>query len=150
MLKEKTQVIDLLIPIKIELPANEFIIVKENFDLLNSLGFKAEEFGINTIIVRSHPFWINEDIADECVHKVVELVSVKESFDFDKFVWRMAATMACRMSIKAHDFINFDDQEYLLDELSYCDNPFTCPHGRPTIITYTKYDLEKLFKRVMD
>ena len=150
MLKEKTQVIDLLIPIKIELPANEFIIAKENFDLLNSLGFKAEEFGINTIIVRSHPFWISEDIADECVHKVVELVSVKESFDFDKFVWRMAATMACRMSIKAHDFINFDDQEYLLDELSYCDNPFTCPHGRPTIITYTKYDLEKLFKRVMD
>ena len=149
-LKEKNQVLDLLIPVKIELPTNEFIIVKENFNLLNTLGFKAEEFGINTIIIRSHPFWIKEDIAEECIRKVVELVSVKESFDFDKFVWRMAATMACRMSIKAHDFINYEDQEYLLDELSYCENPFTCPHGRPTIITYTKYDLEKLFKRVMD
>lgn len=149
-LKKKGPVIDLLIPIKIELSSNEFLIVKENFDLLRDLGFNAEEFGINTIIIRSHPSWIKEDIAEECIRKVVEIVSVKEEFDFDKFVWRMAATMACRMSIKAHDFINFEDQEYLLNELSYCNNPFTCPHGRPTIITYTKYDLEKLFKRVME
>ena len=149
-IKENTLIIDLLVPIKIELPTNEFIIVKENFDLLKSLGFNSEEFGLNTIIVRSHPNWIKDDIADECIRKVVDIVSVKEAFDMDMFVWRMAATMACRMSIKAHDFINFDDQEYLLNELSYCDNPFTCPHGRPTIITYTKYDLEKLFKRVME
>lgn len=149
-LKERQIIIDLLIPIKIELPSNEFLIVKENFDLLKELGFIAEEFGVNTVIIRSHPSWIAEDIADECIRKVVDIVSVKEEFNFDMFIWKMAATMACRMSIKAHDFINFQDQEYLLNELSYCDNPFTCPHGRPTIITYTKYDLEKLFKRVMD
>ena len=62
----------------------------------------------------------------------------------------MAATMACRMSIKANDYISYDDQVFLLDTLRKCDNPFTCPHGRPTIITYTKYDLEKLFKRSLD
>ena len=66
------------------------------------------------------------------------------------FVYRISATQACRMSIKANDYINKDDQEYLLECLRHCENPFTCPHGRPTIITYTKYDLEKLFKRSLD
>ena len=61
-LKEKQVVVDLLIPIKIELSANEFLIVRENFSLLEEYGFKTEEFGINTIIVRSHPSWISDDI----------------------------------------------------------------------------------------
>lgn len=149
-LKENTILVDLLIPIKIELSASEFLIVKENFSLLDSYGFKAEEFGINTIIVRSHPSWIMDDIAEECIRKVVDIVIEKEDFDFDLFVWRMAATMACRMSIKANDYISYDDQVFLLDSLRKCENPFTCPHGRPTIITYTKYDLEKMFKRSID
>ena len=62
----------------------------------------------------------------------------------------MAATTACRMSVMAGDYISLEDQEWILENIRYCDNPFTCPHGRPTIITYTKYELEKLFKRQMD
>ena len=149
-LKEKVVIVDLLIPIKIELSASEALIVKENFSLLEEYGFKTEEFGINTIIVRSHPSWIMDDVAEECIRKVVDIIITRESFDFDLFVWRMAATMACRMSIKANDYISYDDQMFLLDTLRKCDNPFTCPHGRPTIITYTKYELEKLFKRSLD
>ena len=149
-LKKKVIPIDLLIPVKIELASNEFLIVKNHLDILKNYGFLAEEFGMNTIVVRSHPNWIPEDIAEECIRKVVDIVVTKESFDFDQFVWRMAATMACRMSVKANDYLSYDDQVFLLDTLRYCDNPFTCPHGRPTIITYTKYDLEKLFKRSLD
>lgn len=149
-LKEKLVIVDLLIPIKIELSANEFLIIRENFSLLEEYGFMAEEFGINTIIVRSHPSWISDEVAEECIRKVVDIIITKEAFDFDLFVWRMAATMACRMSIKANDYISYDDQLFLLDTLRKCENPFTCPHGRPTIITYTKYDLEKLFKRSLD
>lgn len=149
-LKEKIVIVDLLIPIKIELSASEALIVKENFSLLEEYGFKTEEFGINTIIVRSHPSWIMDDVAEECIRKVIDIIITRESFDFDLFVWRMAATMACRMSIKANDYISYDDQMFLLDTLRKCDNPFTCPHGRPTIITYTKYELEKLFKRSLD
>ena len=149
-LKEKVLVIDLLVPIKIELPANEFIILKEHFSLLEQYGFNVEEFGLNTIIVRSHPSWINEEVAEECIRKVIDIIISKEGFNFDEFVWRMASTMACRMSIKANDYISYDDQLWLLNELRKCENPFTCPHGRPTIITYTKYDLEKLFKRSID
>lgn len=149
-LKKKIVIVDLLIPVKIELSASEALIVKENFSLLEEYGFKTEEFGINTIIVRSHPSWIMDDVAEECIRKVIDIIITRESFDFDLFVWRMAATMACRMSIKANDYISYDDQMFLLDSLRKCDNPFTCPHGRPTIITYTKYDLEKLFKRSLD
>ena len=149
-LKEKVIPIDLLIPVKIELTANEFIVIKRNLDTLKEYGFLAEEFGMNTIIVRSHPNWIEETIAEECIRKVVDIIITKESFDFDQFVWRMASTMACRMSVKANDYLSYDDQVYLLEELRHCENPFTCPHGRPTIITYSNYELEKMFKRVMN
>lgn len=149
-IKEKVIPIDLLIPIKIELTTNEFLIIRNHLDILKEYGFYVEEFGMNTIIIRSHPNWIPEDIAEECVRKAVDIIITKESFDLDQFVWRMAATMACRMSVKANDYLSYDDQVWLLDTLRNCENPFTCPHGRPTIITYTKYDLEKLFKRLLD
>ncbi len=149
-LKQETTPIDLLIPIKIELTKNEFLIMKTHADILKNYGFTIEEFGDNTIIVRSHPSWIPEDIAEECIRKAVDVVISKENFDLDQFIWRMASTMACRMSVKANDYLSYDDQVWLLDTLRHCDNPFTCPHGRPTIITYTKYDLEKLFKRSLD
>ena len=150
LLKETNTPLDLLIPVKIELSTPEFLIVKENFDLIKTYGFEIEEFGLNTVIIRSHPSWIPTDIAEECIRKVIDIFSENKKFDFDLFVWRMAATMACRMSIKANDYISYDDQLWLLNELRKCENPFTCPHGRPTIITYTKSDLEKLFKRTLD
>lgn len=149
-LKEKVIPIDLLIPVKIELTTNEFLIIKNHLQTLQQYGFLAEEFGTNTVIIRSHPNWIEEDIAEECIRKVVDIIISKENFDFDQFVWRMASTMACRMSVKANDYLSYDDQVWLLNALRNCENPFTCPHGRPTIITYTKYDLEKLFKRSLD
>ena len=149
-LKTEVKVFDLLVPIKIELSQPEFLIVKENFNQLEEYGFNVEEFGLNTIIIRSHPNWIPEDISEDCIRKVVDIIADKKKFDFDQFVWRMASTMACRMSIKANDYISYEDQVWLLNELRKCENPFTCPHGRPTIITYTKLDLEKLFKRSLD
>ena len=149
-LKENIILVDLLIPVKIELSTPEFLIVKENFDLIKSYGFDIEEFGLNTVIIRSHPNWIMDDIAEDCIRKVIDIFAENKKFDFDLFIWRMASTMACRMSIKANDYISYDDQIWLLNELRKCENPFTCPHGRPTIITYTKQDLEKLFKRSLD
>ncbi len=148
--KDNPIIFDLLVPIKIELPSNEYLILKDKIEILNNMGFNIEEFGTNTIIVRSHPNWIKEDYEEEDIRKVIDIMINNDKFDLDMFVWRISATQACRMSIKANDYINYDDQVYLLEELRNCDNPFTCPHGRPTIITYTKYDLEKLFKRAMD
>ncbi len=141
---------DLLVPIKIELQTNEYLIIKENIPLLNSFGFSIEEFGTNTFIIRSHPTWLPSGYEEQAIKKILDIVSVNEDFSREKFIEKAAITMACRMSIKANDYISYDDQVWLLDALRKTKNPFTCPHGRPTIITYTKYDLEKLFKRSID
>jgi len=144
------KVIDLLIPIRIELSNSDFIILKEHMDLLEELNFVVEEFGTNAILVRSHPFWLPSNNVDEAIRKIVDIIISKESFDSYKFTEKVAITLACKMSIKANDHITLPDMEYLLDTLRKTDNPFTCPHGRPTIITYSKYELEKLFKRAMN
>ncbi|MBQ6323688.1 MAG: DNA mismatch repair endonuclease MutL [Bacilli bacterium] len=149
-MKEKPIIIDLLVPIKIELRTDEYILAKERLTLLEEYGFTTEEFGFNTLIIRSHPNWIPEENAEDCIRKIVDLIIEKGSFDFDQFIWRMAATTACRMSVMANTYISKEEEEWILENIRYCDNPFTCPHGRPTIITYTKYELEKLFKRTLD
>lgn len=149
-MNEKPVIVDLLVPIKIELRPDEFILVKERFELLEKYGFTISEFGFNTIIIRSHPAWIPEDRAEDIIKKIVDIIIEKGSFDFDQFIWRMAATTACRMSVMANTYISQEDQEWILENIRYCDNPFTCPHGRPTIITYTRYELERLFKRQLD
>ena len=148
-MKEKKPPVDLLIPIKIELRPDEVILVKDRLELLKEY-FEIEDFGGNTIIIRSHPAWIPEENAEDIIRRIVDMIIEKGNFDFDQFIWRMAATTACRMSVMAGDYISQEDMEWILENIRYCENPFTCPHGRPTIITYTKYELEKLFKRQMD
>lgn len=142
--------IPLLIPLSLEFPTNEYIIIKNNLDILESIGFEIEDFGTNTFMVRTHPtMLIRDDHEQEDIRKIFELVCEYEKFDKEKFIDHMAATQACRMSIKANDYISLEDANFLLDELRKCRNPFNCPHGRPTIITYTQYELEKMFKRVV-
>lgn len=147
---EKPILIDLLVPIRIELRKDEFILAKERFALLEEYGFSIDEFGENTLLVRSHPNWIPEDKSEDIIRKLIDIIIDKGKFDFDQFIWRIAATTACRMSVMAGDYISKEEMEWILENIRYCDNPFTCPHGRPSIITYTKYELEKLFKRQLD
>ena len=142
-------IVDLLIPITIELPNNEYIILKQHFDILDRLCFIYEEFGINTIVIRSHPVWLPEYCLEEAIRKIIDIIITQEDFSERKFNERISMTMACKMSIKANDAITIPDMEFLLNNLVKTDNPYTCPHGRPTIISYKKYDLEKLFKRAM-
>lgn len=144
------KMIDLLVPIKIELPNNDYIILKEHWDLLEGLNFIVEEFGINTILIRSHPFWLPNYNVEEAIRRIIEIIVSKEAFDSYKFTEKVATTLACKMSIKANDHISLEQMEYLLDTLRKTENPFTCPHGRPTIISYSKYELEKMFKRAMN
>ena len=142
--------VDLLVPIKLDLSNKDFIILKENLDKLTDMGFVLEEFGTNTYIVRSHPYWLPSKFMEESVKSIVDIIIDNEKFDYEKFIWRTAATLACKHSIRAHDVISKKDMEDLLEQIRYTNNPFTCPHGRPTIITYSTYELEKMFKRVMN
>ena len=150
LLKDDYKIIDLLVPIRLEYPKDEFIKIKEHMDILKGIGISLEEFGDNTFIVRSHPTWFFEGYEREAIEKIIAITLEKGEFDKEKFIYKTASTMACKMSIKANDYLDLSSAKILLDNLRGCDNPFTCPHGRPTIITYSNYDLERLFKRAMN
>lgn len=140
--------IKLLIPITLEYTSSEYIVLKENLEFLRNMNFEIEPFGINSVIIKAHPTWIPKGNEEKAIKKVIELVIYKEkNFDIKKFNDHLAATMACKMSIKANESLTLDEMKYLIEDLRKCKNPFNCPHGRPTTIFYSTYDLEKLFKR---
>ena len=147
--KEDNSYIDLLVPIKLEFTNEEYINLKTKFEELRKLNISFEEFGINTIIIRSHPKWLGDKYVTLKLRKIIEVILSTKEFSKEKFNERIAITLSCKMAIKANDYISLEEADKLLEKLLLCDNPYTCPHGRPTIINYSYYELEKLFKRVM-
>lgn len=147
MINEKIDTITLLVPLTIELTNKEYIILKEHFDILDDLKIGYEEFGLNTIIIRSHPVWLPKYALLESIKKIIEIIVNNQDFNIERFRENVAITLACKLSIKGNMATTHEDMRYLIEALRNTENPFTCPHGRPTIITYSKYDLEKLFKR---
>lgn len=140
--------IALMLPVTIEFTNDEFIVVKENISLIRNMNFEIEEFGINSFIIKSHPTWLLEGYEEDSIKRVIEEVINKEkNFSILKFNESLAINLSCKMSIKANVNISIKEMENLIDDLSKCDNPFNCPHGRPTIVTFTNYDIEKMFKR---
>ena len=141
----------LLLPIPIELTTSEFLKIKESMNVLNDLGFKIEEFGINTFVVKEHPTWLINGLETESIRRIFDIIiEGKNMFDRVKFHDHIAATMACKMSVKGNEAITLEQAQKLLDDLVLCNNPYNCPHGRPTIITFTRYELERIFKSVMN
>ena len=142
---------DLLIPINIELSPSDYLMFNENKKILETIGFNITDFGINTITIKTHPTWLIEGYELETINKIIELIiNIPKDFDILKFNDKLAATAACKDSVKGNTNITIEQMESILSKLVLCDNPYNCPHGRPTIITFTKYELEKMFKRVMN
>ena len=138
----------MLFPITLEYPKNEYMRIHDHLDVLRNAGFKVEEFGINTFRVTEHPSWLKEGYEEESIRRIFELVSeIKGEFDRVKFNEKAAIRLACKMSVKANTNIGYNEQEELLNRLFKCEFPYTCPHGRPTIIKYPIAELEKMFKR---
>ncbi len=142
--------IRMLIPLTLEFPSNEFIIIKQNLDILKNMHFDIEESGINTFVVKEHPTWIKEGYEIDSIKKILEvLISEEKNFTIEKFREKAAITLSCKMAIKANMNISTEEMESLINDLRKCENPYTCPHGRPTTIFYSNYELEKMFKRAM-
>ena len=154
MSQRKNESMQMLIPLTLEFSNNEFMILKENMDILTNMGFDIEEFGVSSIIVKSHPVWLQSSIwvhrgdIEDVIKEMIDMVIKREKkFDLDRFYDHISATVACKMSIKANTPITMEEAQVLIDELRECKNPYNCPHGRPTVVFYTKLDLEKMFKR---
>ncbi|MBR5662586.1 MAG: DNA mismatch repair endonuclease MutL [Bacilli bacterium] len=140
----------MLFPIQIELSPSEYISLKDNIDIITDLGFIVEDFGINTIIFKETPTWLSEGHEEEVIRKIVDLiVGEKKIVDRVKFNESLIQSIACKMSIKGNTPMSIEAMKSLLDQLFECDNPYNCAHGRPTIIKFSSYDLDKMFKRAM-
>lgn len=145
---EKIVKYDLLIPIKLSFTQSEAILINEKKETINSLGIDFEEFGGTSFIVRSVPLWVNQSIASDYIEDVFMQVIREKKSTKEEFLDNLAKSLACKRSIKGNEFIGKTQIDFLLEDLVKCSNPYTCPHGRPIIIKYSKYQIEKWFKRV--
>lgn len=145
---EKIVKYDLLIPIKLSFTQSEAILINEKKETINSLGIDFEEFGGTSFIVRSVPLWVNQSIASDYIEDVFMQVIREKKSTKEEFLDNLAKSLACKRSIKGNEFIGKTQIDFLLEDLVKCYNPYTCPHGRPIIIKYSKYQIEKWFKRV--
>ena len=144
-------VTDCLIPITIELNSSDFLLIKEHIDVLEDMGFKLEEFGINTFKINSHPTWLKEGYEEEVIRNIFdEIIMLGKDFDRVRFNNKVIATIACKMSVRANTRLSQEAMEEIISELVKCRNPYNCAHGRPAIVKFSNYELERMFKRVMN
>ncbi len=147
--EEKIAITKMLVPASFELTKSEYLAFMERVSTLEEMGFEIESFGINTIIIKAHPTWIKEDLEKNNLRYIIDLVLENKVFNKEKFLDKFAKMTSCKMSVKANEHLSMEMMEKLLDDLVKCDNPYNCCHGRPSIIKYSSYELEKMFRRVM-
>ncbi len=140
---------EMLVPITLEFSTDQCIRINEYKQELETVGVFLEEFGYNSFIVRSHPQWFPKGIEQEILEEMIEQLLSMKKVDIKKLREDAAILMSCKASIKANRHLRNDEIQALLDELRRTTDPFTCPHGRPIIIHYSIYEMEKMFKRVM-
>ena len=150
MTKFKNQNIDmqmLLDPIVIELSSVDMLDIEKNLNLFMKFGFEIEIFGDNHIMVRGVPNIFGVAQSEKFIFQIIDNIGdLESSYDLkmDKI-----ASMSCRAAIKANDKIHFDEINSLLSKMEKCENPYTCPHGRPSMVEISKKEIEKMFKRIM-
>lgn len=139
----------LLLPLTFHYSRDEAYRLRESLNVLEENGVFLEEFGDTSFIVREHPTWFPAGFEQEVVEDLIEQVLTDRKADVKKLREEAAIMMSCKRSIKANHYLQKQDMERLLADLKAAEQPYTCPHGRPVIVHFTSYDLEKMFKRVM-
>ena len=140
--------IDMLIPLVIELSPKEYQIFKNKKDIFEKLGIVVEDFGLNSIIIKTRPSWLKTKDEQVDLRTIIEFViEMEDAFNIERFNEKTAIMMSCKLSIKANQNISLEEMTSLIEDLKKCQNPYNCPHGRPTIIHFSNYEIEKLFKR---
>lgn len=143
------EVQNLLIPLTFHFSKDEQMIIDQYKDELDKVGVHLEHFGGHDYIVNSYPVWFPKEEAEEIIKDMIELVLKHKSVDVKKIREDAAIMMSCKKSIKANHYLKNNEMADLIDQLREAEDPFTCPHGRPIIINFSNYELEKLFKRIM-
>lgn len=148
--REKKVVSQTLMPsIIVSLTGQEEAVLKEHLDIFGSLGFEIEAFGGSDYALRSVPVDLYGCGEREMFLEVLDQLAEGGSFGSIQVVEEKIASMSCKAAVKGNSALSFAEAEALIDELLTLENPYNCPHGRPTVITMTKYEMEKNFKRIV-
>lgn len=138
---------NMLVPLVIELTLSDKQQVLDNLDFFKKIGYEIDDFGGNSIALRGVPLIYGNPDNKELFNEILNNLDVK-SKDIFHVIDKVIYTMACKSAVKAGDKLNYKEMSQLIERLRFCDNPFTCPHGRPTIIKTSYIELEKKFKRI--
>ncbi|CKB45560.1 DNA mismatch repair protein hexB [Streptococcus pneumoniae] len=140
----------LLVPYIFEFPADDALRLKERMPLLEEVGVFLAEYGENQFILREHPIWMAEEEIESGIYEMCDMLLLTKEVSIKKYRAELAIMMSCKRSIKANHRIDDHSARQLLYQLSQCDNPYNCPHGRPVLVHFTKSDMEKMFRRIQE
>ncbi|WP_256757453.1 DNA mismatch repair endonuclease MutL [Cohnella sp. WQ 127256] len=139
---------ELLLPVTLEFAPDESTVLRGRLAAFESAGVYMEDFGGNTFIIRAVPHWFPGGDEAAIVREMAEWIIEERSVDLHVLRERAAIMCSCKASIKANQALTRESGEKLLERLGACQQPYTCPHGRPIVISFSTYELEKMFKRV--
>ena len=139
---------DLLIPISLVFSKKEALYVEEHLSDFNDIGFSLEQIGDTDFVIRTVPLWAKFDNFEAIAYDVIAKMIENNKVNVAYFREAISKMVACKASIKANHALSRIEIDSLIERLNKCNNPFTCPHGRPTIIKLSTDELEKMFERI--
>jgi len=149
--RAKVESQSLLFPLTVDFPIDRAEALKKNLKLLERLGFVIEEFGKATFVIKQYPVITGREIETDLLRAIVEDITdgmkPLSRISYEELAETIIKTIACRTAIKFGDSLQIEEMKTLIRNLSDCDTPYTCPHGRPTMIKISKKELDKRFKR---
>jgi len=140
---------ELLAPLVVEVTGRELKLLQEESEFFNKLGFIYEEFGNNSIVLRSVPFAFIDESVKNVFMDVLDSVMKAGKDNYSKIADEAIYSMACKAAVKANRRLDGMEIRKMLEDLGQLENPYTCPHGRPTVVRIKKQELEKMFKRIV-
>ncbi|MDE6013351.1 MAG: hypothetical protein K2G50_00240, partial [Anaeroplasmataceae bacterium] len=138
----------LLVPIMLEFTKSERLFIEGHMNDLNEIGFVIEPLSETDYVIRQVPLWAKLDDLEDKIREIFALLMDAKKVDVKILRDEIAKTISCKSSIKANHALSRREIDSLLEQLGHCKNPFTCPHGRPTIIHFSPTELEKMFERI--
>jgi DNA mismatch repair protein MutL len=144
----KIETQDLLIPITLNLSNQEVLFIADKLDQFEPLGVHAVPNQYNGIDITTVPSWFPEGYELTYTEEIAKYILEEKDVSVSQIRDSLAKNLSCKHSIKANKYINTNEINKLLRDLSECQNPYTCPHGRPVIIQFTVSEIEKMFKRI--
>lgn len=138
----------LLTPEIMELSFDDYSYYVQYKELFSNTGFVIDVFGENTISIKEVPLVLGNSSVKSLFMEIIDNIKNMGKGQSVEIKYSKIATIACKSAVKANDVLSMDEMNALVEELRYLEDPFTCPHGRPTIIKITQNELEKRFKRI--